>query len=66
MLDITPQGRDVLARDMTERDRWLAAAIAELTETEIQGLRIAGALMDKIAEAAPASVLGRRSSTAQE
>lgn len=66
VLDITTQGRDALARDMAERDRWLAAAIAELTETEIQVLRIAGTLRDRIADSVPACVLDRSSSTAQE
>jgi DNA-binding MarR family transcriptional regulator len=50
VLAITPAGRDTLIRDMAERDRWLAGALAELTETEAQVLRIAGALLDRLAD----------------
>jgi DNA-binding MarR family transcriptional regulator len=50
VLAITPAGRDTLTRDMAERDRWLASALAELTETEAQVLRIAGALLDRLAD----------------
>ena len=55
VIDITAAGLDALARDMAERDAWLASAIAELTETERQVLRLAGSLMDRIADLAPAT-----------
>jgi len=53
LLSITPAGRSALGRDMAQRDRWLAAALAELTEPEAQLLRIAASLLDRLA-AAPA------------
>jgi DNA-binding MarR family transcriptional regulator len=53
LLDLTPAGREALTSDMAERDRWLASAIAELSETEALVLRIAGALMDRLADATP-------------
>jgi DNA-binding MarR family transcriptional regulator len=54
VLDLTPAGRDVLAADMAGRDRWLALAVAELSATEAQVLRLAAALMDRLADATPA------------
>jgi DNA-binding MarR family transcriptional regulator len=53
MLELTSAGRDALTRDMADRDAWLAAALAELTDTEAEVLRIAGALMDRLADATP-------------
>ena len=53
VLDLTPAGRAALADDMAARDHWLTAAVAELTETEAQVLRIAGALMNRLADATP-------------
>ena len=38
---------------MAERDAWLALALAELTETEREVLRLAGQLMDGLADAKP-------------
>jgi len=35
ILAITPAGRAVLERDMAERDVWLAAALAALSETDV-------------------------------
>lgn len=49
VLHLTPAGLDVLAADMRERDSWLAAALTELTDTEVEVLRLAGALMERIA-----------------
>jgi DNA-binding MarR family transcriptional regulator len=57
VLAITPAGRETLTRDMAERDRWLASALAELTETEAQVLRIAGTLLDRLADSTPAAQL---------
>jgi DNA-binding MarR family transcriptional regulator len=51
LLGITPAGFDALSLDMSERDVWLAGVIAGLTETEAQVLRIAGVLMDRLADA---------------
>jgi DNA-binding MarR family transcriptional regulator len=53
VIDITPAGFRALARDMGERDTWLASAIAGLTETERQVLVLAGRLMDQVADAEP-------------
>jgi DNA-binding MarR family transcriptional regulator len=52
-LSLTPAGREVLVQDMAQRDRWLAAALADLTDAEAQLLQIAAALLDRLA-AAPA------------
>jgi DNA-binding MarR family transcriptional regulator len=51
VLDITPAGLAALGRDMAERDAWLASAIAGLTETERQVMRLAARLMDRVADA---------------
>lgn len=53
LLVITEAGTDALDRDMAHRDRWLSAALAELSDTEITVLRIAGNLMDRLADATP-------------
>jgi len=54
-LELTDAGRNALRGDMAERDRWLASVLAELTETEAELLRLAGALLDRLADAAPAT-----------
>jgi DNA-binding MarR family transcriptional regulator len=52
LLALTESGRLALTRDMQQRDSWLAAAMArELTPAERQLLRLAGDLMDRLAEA---------------
>ncbi len=52
LLAITEAGRQALAADMRQRDGWLAAAMArQLTTAEQQLLRIAGELMDRLADA---------------
>lgn len=48
VLELTGAGRHVLSEDMGARDAWLAAAMAELSETEQQVLYLAGVLMDRI------------------
>ncbi|MCO6004115.1 MarR family transcriptional regulator [Actinoallomurus purpureus] len=53
VLAITPAGTTALARDMAERDAWLASAMAGLSDTERQVLRLAGALMDRLADDPP-------------
>jgi DNA-binding MarR family transcriptional regulator len=53
VLTITQAGIAVLERDMAQRDVWLAAALAELTGAEVQVLRVAAALMDRMADADP-------------
>ena len=50
VLTITRKGRDTLSADMAERDAWLAEAIGQLSDTEAEVLRLAGRLMDQIAD----------------
>ena len=52
LLAITDGGREALRRDVDARDRWLAQAMADrLTGTEQELLRLAGELMDRLADA---------------
>ncbi len=51
LLSVTSRGSAVLAEDMANRDTWLAAALATLTDTEREVLRLAGALMERLAGA---------------
>ena len=52
VLALTDTGRQALGRDMRQRDGWLAAAMArQLTGAERELLRIAGELMDRLADA---------------
>jgi DNA-binding MarR family transcriptional regulator len=51
VLTLTADGRRALERDMAERDAWLAAALATLSETEREVVRLAGALMERLADA---------------
>jgi DNA-binding MarR family transcriptional regulator len=52
LLAITEAGRQALARDLRQRDAWLARAMAlRLTRAEQELLRIAGELMDHLADA---------------
>jgi DNA-binding MarR family transcriptional regulator len=48
VLELTPAGADALRADMDARDRWLAQAMAPLTETERHVLYLAGKLMDRL------------------
>jgi len=50
IITITEAGSRELERDVAERDAWLAGALAGLTETERQVLRLAAALMEHIAD----------------
>jgi DNA-binding MarR family transcriptional regulator len=49
-LSLTDTGIETLLRDMAERDRWLAGALDTLSETEVEVLRLAGLLMDRLAD----------------
>ena len=52
VLAITPSGQDALRAEMEQRDNWLAAVMADsLTSTEIELLRLAGELLDRLARA---------------
>ena len=51
LLAITDQGHAGLRTEMERRDNWLAAAMAaELTTTEIGLLRLAGTLLERLAD----------------
>lgn len=50
LLEITPEGLGALGADMAVRDAWLAERMAALTETERELLRLAGVLMERIAD----------------
>lgn len=51
LLGLTEAGAGALVRDMRQRDDWLAEAMArELTRTERELLRLAGDLMERLAE----------------
>jgi DNA-binding MarR family transcriptional regulator len=54
VLALTAAGRTALERDMAVRDQWLAAALDQLSDTEVQLLAIAGPLLDRLADAIPA------------
>ncbi|NUR59577.1 MAG: MarR family transcriptional regulator [Catenulispora sp.] len=49
IIAITEAGSRALTEDVAERDAWLADALASLTETEREVLRLAASLMDRIA-----------------
>jgi DNA-binding MarR family transcriptional regulator len=51
LLDITGDGRAVLTGDMQQRDAWLAKAMADLSETERELLRLTTQLMERLADA---------------
>jgi hypothetical protein len=52
LLAITEYGQTALRTEMAERDNWLAGAMAaELSNTEIGLLRLAGGLLERLAAA---------------
>jgi DNA-binding MarR family transcriptional regulator len=52
LIEITPGGKEVLTRDMRQRDAWLALAMStELSATEQELLRIAAPLLERLADA---------------
>jgi len=54
LLAITEHGQAALRAEMEYRDAWLATAMAaQLTATEIGLLRLAGALLERVASAGP-------------
>jgi DNA-binding MarR family transcriptional regulator len=62
-IELTPGGKDVLLRDLRQRDAWLALAMSsELSETEQQLLRLAAQLMERLADAQGATALRRTTS----
>jgi DNA-binding MarR family transcriptional regulator len=54
LLVMTESGAAALRSEMAERDVWLAAAMSgSLTNAEIELLRLAGSLLEQLAEARP-------------
>lgn len=65
LLVLAEAGRLALTRDMARLDAWLAAAMArELTPAEQQLLRLAGDLMERLAEADDPGQSGRHDGSA--
>jgi DNA-binding MarR family transcriptional regulator len=50
LISLTAAGREALARDMEQRDRWLEARLATLSPAERGILALAAELMERIAE----------------
>jgi DNA-binding MarR family transcriptional regulator len=58
LLAVTDTGLAVLRAEMAQRDSWLAAAMtAQLTSTEVELLRLAGELMERLADSAADALL---------
>jgi len=51
VLSLTGAWRRALERDMADRDAWLSGALASLSPTERGVLELAGALMERLADA---------------
>ncbi len=49
ILSLTGSGSEALTEDMAERDMWLGAALSQLTDVELQLLRLGAVLMNQIA-----------------
>lgn len=50
VLELTRAGAVALHRDMAHRDTWLAAALDELPDLDIEVLGVAAVIMDRLAE----------------
>lgn len=50
VLELTRAGNETLRRDMAHRDTWLADAIDELPDLEVEVLGLAAVIMDRLAE----------------
>jgi DNA-binding MarR family transcriptional regulator len=67
LLAITNQGLLALRNDMSERDAWLARTMAELlTGTERELLRLAAALLERLAEVGGVPPGGNRPAAADQ
>jgi DNA-binding MarR family transcriptional regulator len=61
LIEITPTGKDVLVRDMRQRDAWLALAMVnELSPTEQELLRIVSPLLERLADVETVAALRKR------
>jgi DNA-binding MarR family transcriptional regulator len=59
LLELTEDGLAALRRDMAARDSWLALAMAaSLTATELELLRLAAGLLERVADAAETPAAG--------
>jgi len=59
VLTITAAGSRALRQDMAQRDAWLAGALAALSDAEVEILRVAASLLDRLA-APDAEPVGER------
>ncbi len=60
LLLLTAEGREVIRQDMRQRDSWLALAMeSHLTPAEQQLLKLAGELMERLAEVDDVTALRR-------
>jgi DNA-binding MarR family transcriptional regulator len=50
VLELTSAGAHALRRDMAHRDAWLADALDDLSDLEVEVLGIAAVIMDRLAE----------------
>ncbi|MEU4821120.1 MarR family transcriptional regulator [Actinomadura citrea] len=50
VLALTERGAEALRRDVAEREAWLAGALAGLSEAELDLLRVAARLMERLTE----------------
>jgi DNA-binding MarR family transcriptional regulator len=66
LLEITQKGKEVLARDMRERDEWLMEAVSHLSDTEQQVLQIAAKIMNRVAEFEPGAGHSERAHRGRE
>jgi DNA-binding MarR family transcriptional regulator len=51
VIDLTPAAVDLLAAEARAREAWLAGHLQQLTAEERESLRVAAAIMDKLASA---------------
>jgi hypothetical protein len=66
VLTVTAGDTSALEADMRERDQWLAAALAVLSETELGLLRPTGPLLDRLADRTDIPDRPRRSGAGTE
>jgi DNA-binding MarR family transcriptional regulator len=50
VLELTRDGAGALRRDMAHRDAWLAEALEELPDLDVEVLGLAAVIMDRLAE----------------
>jgi DNA-binding MarR family transcriptional regulator len=50
VLELTAAGAEALRKDMGHRDEWLAAALEELPDLDVEVLGVAAVIIDRLAE----------------